>query len=69
MKDFRGQELKVGDEVVYIDKGACGRVNLALGKIHEFRGQNIYVEWKLENGEYEWCPIHKGIQSVSIMKL
>lgn len=69
MKDFIGQELNIGDEVVYIHKNTCGKVNLALGKIHEFKGKNIYIEWKLENGKYEWFPLSRGIQSVSIMKL
>lgn len=63
MTDFLGNELNVGDEVVWILKGECGSVNLRIGSIYEFKRGNAYIE---DLDGYKW---HHGVSSVSIMKL
>ena len=68
MKDFLGNELNVGDEVVYIEK-VNGGARLALGKICEFKSGSAYMKKRLPDGSYVdwlWCY---GCKGSSIMKL
>jgi len=71
MKDFLGNELSVNDEVVYIDKGGCGSVNLRLGKITEIKRGLIYIDPKYEDHyvSEDGCSFRDRVRSVSIMKL
>jgi hypothetical protein len=67
MKDFRGQELEIGDLVVFIFRSQTF-ANLAIGKVREFKRNCAYVDWKYEE-DGDWEKYWKGLTSVSIMKL
>ena len=66
MKDFLGNELQIGDEVVYIQKGGCGSrsISLQIGRIYEFKRGYAYVVRISDNRK--WCS---GLSSVNIMKI
>lgn len=64
MKDFLGNELQIGDEVVYIQKGGCGSINLQIGRIYEFKRGYAYVVRISDNLKWSY-----GLSSVSIMKI
>lgn len=63
MKDFLGNELNVGDKVIWILKGGCGSVNLSIGSIYQIKRGIAYIE---DLDGYKW---NHGVSSVSIMKL
>lgn len=64
MKDFLGNEIIVGDEVVYISKGGSGSVNLEVGRIYKIEKGIAYIE-ELDKS-WRW---KKGVKSVSIVKI
>ena len=66
MTDFRGEELKPGDEVFFIFKGGCGSINLMEGKIKELKYGNAYVFPKFDGEGYS--TFARGVKSVSIVK-
>ena len=68
MKDFLGNDLQIGDEVVFIDK-INGGANLQLGKIYNFTNGSAHIQIKLSDGTYKdimWGVYKKG---KSIMKI
>ena len=64
MKDFLGNEINVGDKVVYISKSGCGSANLQVGRIYKIEKGIAYIE-ELDKS-WQWS---KGVRSVSIMKI
>jgi len=44
MKDFRGKELKVGDNVVFIEMWGRSGANLKLGKVIRFTAKYIFID-------------------------
>lgn len=68
MKDFLGNELQIGDEIVFIDK-MNGGAELKLGKIYNFTNGSAHIQRKLSDRTYEdimWGVYKKG---KSIMKI
>lgn len=72
MKDFLGNELNVGDEVVYIER-VNGGARLALGKICEFKSGSAYMKKKLPDGSYGrfwWiCCKESSIMKLNIQSI
>lgn len=64
MKDFLGNEINVGDEVVYISKVGYGSANLQVGRVYKIERGIAYIE-ELDKS-WQWS---KGVKSVSIMKV
>ena len=65
MKDFRGNELHEGDEVVFVLKydGGKGQIQLSEGVIKQFRAGNAYIQPK-NNDWGTW-----GCKGKCIMKI
>lgn len=66
MKDFLGNELKVGDKVIFIEK--CGRASqLNFGEVTEIKSGIAYMKVKYSDGEIDIHPW--GSRGQSIYKL
>lgn len=65
MKDFRGNELHEGDEVVFVLKydGGKGQIQLSEGVIRKFHAGNAYIQPK----DKDWAAW--GCKGKCIMKL
>lgn len=66
MKDFLGNELKIGDRIVFIMK-IGDSVRLNTGTVGEIRG-NLMIPKCLLHGEPEHL-FWKGVRAKSVMKL
>lgn len=64
MKDFLGNEINVGDKVVYISKVGCGSANLQVGRVYKIERGIAYIEELDKNRQWS-----RGVKSVSIMRL
>lgn len=44
-KDWLGQDIEVGDLVLYVTRYGSSKVEMRLGRVLEHRGQTYLVEW------------------------
>ena len=68
MKDFLGNELQIGDDVVFILRSNTF-ANLKVGKIREIKRGYAYVDCKWNHEDEHWIKWGKGLSSISIMKV
>ena len=67
MKDFKGKELKEGDELIFVFKqdGGNGKIQLCEGIIKMFHAGNAYIQPK----DKYWDFATWGCKGKCIMKL
>jgi len=66
MKDFLGNEINIGDKVIFIEKGNGG-AKLTLGTVYKIDSGIAYMKIKCPNGsELDWPW---GSRSKSIFKV
>ena len=71
MKDFLGNELQPGDEIVFVEKTGTGGVELSLGKLWKIERGNACILRKYSDGTYmkESDLLCNRCKGKSIMKL
>jgi hypothetical protein len=73
MVDFKGNELQVGDKVVFIHRSITGGAILSEGKIKEIKGNTAYLDRNKrcynEEVDYHDSWDQVKVKSKSLMKV